>query len=179
VDSSVRRYFEQNVRILLTHLPEGPPSVIHDTLEKGFQSGVGKGIIKIADSWREIASWVGADPQVLIGTISRYNETCRQGYDPDFVKDPQYLLPLIEPPFYAVRDLAVQLDTIGGIRIDGQMRATDRKDCVIPGLYAAGAVTSGWESEIYCSELSASAFGFAVNSGRIAGANAAAYLASR
>ena len=121
----------------------------------------------------------GSAPAVhaLIETIARYNEFCRQGYDADFVKDRQYLLPLTEPPFYAVRDLAVQLDTIGGIRIDDKMRVLDRNDRAIPGLYAAGVVTSGWESEIYCSELSASAFGFAVNSGRIAAENTAAYLA--
>jgi fumarate reductase flavoprotein subunit len=59
------------------------------------------------------------------------------------------------------------------------MQVLDPNDQAIPGLFAAGVVTSGWESEIYCSELSASAFGFAVNSGRIAGENAAAYLASR
>ena len=39
------------------------------------------------------------------------------------------------------------------------------------GLYAAGVVTSGWQSNIYCGALSAGAFGYAVNSGRIAGEN--------
>jgi fumarate reductase flavoprotein subunit len=178
VDASVRRYFEQNARSLLTRVPEGPPSIIHDTLEKGFQNGVKKGTIQIASDWEKIASWIGAEPQAMIETITRYNQFCRQGYDADFVKDGQYLLPLTDPPFYAIRNLAVRLDTIGGIRIDGKMQVLDRNDCAIPGLYAAGVVTSGWESEIYCSELSASAFGFAVNSGRIAGENVAEYLAS-
>jgi hypothetical protein len=41
----------------------------------------------------------------------------------------------------------------------------------IPGLYAAGVVTSRWQSNIYCGALSAGAFGYAVNSGRIAGEN--------
>jgi fumarate reductase flavoprotein subunit len=176
-DSSVRRYFEQNIHLLRTHTPEDSPSIIHETLEKGFRNGVRKDTIKIAGDWEEIASWIGADSHALIETIARYNEFCRQGYDADFVKDRQYLLPLTDPPFYAVRDLAVQLDTIGGIRIDDKMRVMDRHDRAIPGLYAAGVVTSGWESEIYCSELSASAFGFAINSGRIAAENAAAYLA--
>jgi fumarate reductase flavoprotein subunit len=179
LDSSVRSYFENNIRKLIAHVREDSPAVIHDTLEKGFQAGAVKGNMKIADNWEEIAAWIGADSHELTGTIAHYNESCRQGYDADFVKDRRYLLPLTEPPFYAVRDLAVQLDTIGGIRINGQMQVLDPNDQAIPGLFAAGVVTSGWESEIYCSELSASAFGFAVNSGRIAGENAAAYLASR
>jgi fumarate reductase flavoprotein subunit len=178
VDSSVRRYFEQNIRSLTTHIRENSPSIIHDTLEKGLQDGAKKGTIKIAGDWPEIASWIGAGSRALTETIARYNEFCRQGYDADFVKDRQYLLPLVEPPFYAIRDLVVQLDTIGGIRIDDKMRVLDRRNQAIPGLYAAGAVTSGWESEIYCSELSASAFGFAINSGRIAAENIAGYLAS-
>ena len=153
--------------------------VIHNTLEKGFLDGAGTGHIKIADTWEEIAGWIGADSHELIGTVSRYNEFCRQGYDADFVKDPRYLLPLTDPPFYAIRDQVVWLDTIGGIRINGRMQVLDWNDRAIPGLFAAGVVTSGWESEIYCSELSASAFGFAINSGRIAGENAAAYLSSR
>jgi fumarate reductase flavoprotein subunit len=69
--------------------------------------------------------------------------------------------------------MAVLLDTIGGIRINERMEVLDNQGITIPGLYAAGVTTSGWESETYCSELSASAFGFAINSGRIAGENAA------
>ena len=46
----------------------------------------------------------------------------------------------------------------------------------MPGLYAVGAGAGGWESDTYCLELSGSAFGFALNSGRIAGENAADYV---
>jgi fumarate reductase flavoprotein subunit len=177
LDGSLRRYFEENIGRLTNRRMGDAPSVIHDTLEKGFSQGVSQGTIKMAASWAEIAAWIGAESEVLTATIRRYNEFARQGQDADFVKDRQFLLPLTEPPFYAVRDLVVQLDTIGGIRIDEKMRVMDPRDQAIAGLLAAGVVTSGWESEIYCSELSASAFGFSVNSGRIAAETAAAYLA--
>ena len=68
------------------------------------------------------------------------------------------------------------LDTIGGIRINERMEVLDIQDKPIRGLYAAGVATSGWEAETYCSDLSGSAFGFAINSGRIAGENAAAFI---
>ena len=52
----------------------------------------------------------------------------------------------------------------------------DKKDDPIPELYAAGADTGGWESDIYCALLSGSAFGFAMNSGRIAAENVSHYI---
>ncbi|MFC1942942.1 hypothetical protein ACFLWU_07020 [Chloroflexota bacterium] len=53
------------------------------------------------------------------------------------------------------------------------MEVLDHEDNSIPGLYATGIDAGGWESDSYCSFLSGSAFGFAINSGRIAGENAA------
>ena len=67
------------------------------------------------------------------------------------------------------------LGTIGGIKINHHMEVLNRQDDPIPGLYAVGAGTGGWESDTYCLELSGSAFGFALNSGRIAGENAVLY----
>ena len=128
--------------------------------------------IKISDSWDEIANWIGADPKVLKATIDEYNSFCDQGYDEIFAKERRYLLPLRSAPYYALRGMPVFLDTLGGIRINENMEVLDNQDNPIPGLYAAGVTTSGWESETYCGDLSGSAFGFAINSGRIAGENA-------
>ncbi len=179
MDSSIRRYFEVHGNKL--RRPDGKNSLlaVREEMEKGIRDGAVKRTIKIANNWEEIASWIGIDGKTLKETISRYNGFCRQGHDTDFLKEKEYLLPLIEPPFYAVKTIAALLDTIGGIVIDGKMRVLDKEGKAIPGLYAAGVVTSGWESEIYCSELSASAFGFAINSGRIAAESAADYLARK
>jgi len=141
-------------------------------LEKELKVESDKDRVKRSDTWDEIAEWIGADPEDLRETIERYNSSCNQGYDESFAKERRYLLPLTNPPYYAIRGLSVLLDTIGGIKINERMEVLDNQDHSIPGLYAAGVVTSGWESETYCSTLSASAFGFAINSGRIAGENA-------
>ena len=148
-------------------------------LQAALKAEAVKGRVKIAGSWDEMADWIGADVQVLKTTVARYNDGCACGYDEDYAKERRYLSPLKSPPYYAIRGLAVILDTIGGIRINEHMEVLDRQNRVIPGLYAAGVVTSGWESEIYCSDLSASAFGFAINSGRIAGENALKFAAAR
>jgi fumarate reductase flavoprotein subunit len=147
-------------------------------LEEALKTEATKGSVKIAGSWGEMAAWIGADTGVLKATVVRYNDLCARGYDEDFAKERRYLVPLTDPPYYAIRGLVVILDTIGGIRINERTEVLDRENRTIPGLYAAGVVTSGWESEIYCSDLSASAFGFAINSGRIAGENALKYSSS-
>ena len=141
-------------------------------LEEALWREADKGRVRISDSWDDMAGWIGADPEELKDTIEQYNSFCEQGNDKEFAKNRQYLLALNRAPLYAIKGMAVLLDTIGGIRINEVMQVLDDRNEPIPGLYAAGVVTSGWESETYCSELSASAFGFAVNSGRIAGENA-------
>jgi fumarate reductase flavoprotein subunit len=146
-------------------------------LKKALQRESNKDRVKISNSWDGIAEWIGADPQVLNGTIAQYNAFCRQGYDEHFAKERRYLIPLYNEPFYAIRGLPVLLDTIGGIKINERMEVLNTQNKIIPGLYAAGVATSGWESETYCSALSASAFGFAINSGRIAGENAMRFSA--
>jgi fumarate reductase flavoprotein subunit len=148
-------------------------------IEAALKVEAEKGRVKIAGSWDEMADWIGADAEALEATVARYNDCCARGYDEDYAKERRYLVSLKSPPYYAIRGQAVILDTIGGIRINENMEVLDRQNRVIPGLYAAGVVTSGWESEIYCSDLSASAFGFAMNSGRIAGENAFRFAATR
>lgn len=162
LDATIRKKFEEKM----------------PGLKNALQEEADKDRVKISDSWNEIAKWIGAAPEILKNTITQYNAFCKQGYDKGFAKERRYLLPLRKAPYYAIRGLSVLLDTIGGIKINERMEVLDSQNDPIPGLYAAGVTTSGWESQIYCSALSASAFGFAVNSGRIAGKNAAALTVS-
>jgi fumarate reductase flavoprotein subunit len=57
------------------------------------------------------------------------------------------------------------------------MRVIDTGDEPIPGLYAAGVTTGGWEAETYDYKLTGHLVGFAINSGRIAGESVVEYLA--
>lgn len=166
LDSRIRDHCEKNGFAFGRRGESGPG------LEKALQSETTKGGVKISGSWREIADWIGANYKTLKKTITEYNLYCVKGHDDAFAKEPDYLLPLESPPFYAVKAMAALLDTVGGIRINAHMEVLDNQNKPVPGLYAAGVVTSGWESEVYCSELSASAFGFTITSGRIAAENA-------
>jgi fumarate reductase flavoprotein subunit len=124
--------------------------------------------------WEEIAGWIGAPPDELRGTVAEYNRFCAHGYDSDFAKDRRWLRPLADPPFHAIRFGPMIIDTAGPVRVDERMRCLGTDYLPVPGLYAAGSLASGWLGTDYCGQhLFGMALGFAVNSGRIAGREAA------
>jgi fumarate reductase flavoprotein subunit len=148
-------------------------------LGKMLQSEEGKGGVKIADSWEEISRWIGAVPKVLRNTVTEYNSFCDQEHDKMFAKDQRYLMPLLTPPYYALKCYQSFFGTMGGIKINHHMEVLNHQGNPIPGLYAAGSDTGGWVSDTYSLILPGTTFGFAINSGRIAGENAAQYLLTR
>ena len=156
-----------------------PPEAKLTELGNKLELQANKGKVKIANSWKEIAKWIGAIPKVLKTTIEEYNSFCNQKHDEMFFKEKRFLQPLRTPPYYAVKCYQGVYNTIGGIKINHYMEVLDERDFVIPGLYAAGTDTGGWESRTYCLPLSGNAFGFAINSGRMAGENAVKYLSER
>jgi fumarate reductase flavoprotein subunit len=154
------------------HIAKGVP--LTDLQEVLKQEAV-KGGVAISDSWVEIAAWMQTSPENLQNTIKEYNQCCDQGHDDTFNKEKVYLQPLQTPPFYAIRCFSSCLDTIGGIKINHRMEVLSIEDNPIRGLYAGGNAAGGWEGDTYCMLLPGSACGFAINSGRIAGENAAQY----
>ncbi len=145
-------------------------------LDREFKKQIQKGGAFMSDSLEEVSEWIGAPRHALQQTIEEYNRFCDRRYDEVFVKDPRYLQPLKTPPFYAIRSSGAFLGTMGGIRINYRMEVLDKEGDPVPGLYAAGADTGGWESDTYCAALPGSSFGFALNSGRIAAENAVEYI---
>ena len=145
-------------------------------LKESLESGEKKGTVKISTSWDETAVWIGIKPENLNKTIEEYNVFCDQGHDAVFTKNGKYLEALRTPPYYAIRCYPRFLGTIGGIKINHHMEVVNQEDEPISGLYAAGVDTGGWEADNYNAILSGTTFGFAINSGRIAGENAADHV---
>jgi NADPH-dependent glutamate synthase beta subunit-like oxidoreductase len=133
-------------------------------------------IVKMANTLEEIAEWIGADPTVLKATVEEYNKACDNGYDHLFGKDRKYLMPIQNPPFFAIQANSDFLDTIGGIKVNEHMMALNTGGDPIPGLFAAGVIVGGWQGDTYCVILSGAASGFALTSGRIAAESAIEYL---
>jgi fumarate reductase flavoprotein subunit len=156
-----------------------PPSFKLANLHNEIQAALDHGSKEVfaADSIEELAAQLEIDPAVLRATIDEYNGYCAQGHDTLFAKDARYLRPLVGPKFYAVRARTVFLGTMGGIKVTGKLEVLDKKDNVIPGLYAGGFDAGGMYGDSYPIKSSSGlASSFALNSGRIAGKNALKYL---
>jgi fumarate reductase flavoprotein subunit len=146
-----------------------------DVAEKDLPWQAKNGKAKISNSLTDIAKWMGADPQELQATIDEYNDGCDKGYDEVFAKDKKFLLPVRTPPYYAVRCYINALVTHGGIKVSHKMQVLDKEDNSITGLYAAGVEAASADYDTY-GPVPAHGYGFAVNSGRIAGESAADFL---
>lgn len=136
-------------------------------------------LVKVADTLEEIAGWMGAPPETLRETVEQYNNSCDRGYDELFVKDPYYLRPIRKSPYYAIRCSVGYHDTMGGVRVTESMQVRNVNDEIIPGLYTVGALADGWEPDVYNWNLCSFAFGFSINSGRIAGEKAAEVICGK
>jgi fumarate reductase flavoprotein subunit len=148
---------------------------LQEVLQRRASEGEGS-LVKVADSWEEIARWIGADPRVLKAEIKEYNSYCDHGYDAIFIKERRFLQPLRTPPYYAIRGITSLGGTTGGIKVNERMEVLDTKYDVIPGLYAAGVIADGWQGQTPCGEGAGGPLTFAMNSGRIAGESAAEYV---
>jgi fumarate reductase flavoprotein subunit len=176
-DESIKQGFVEEglIKAVDSHYPV---STRMTDLDDHLRKEVHDGTVVISRSWDEIASWIGAEREVLKRTVNEYNAHCEQRQDDLFYKDRRYLQPLSAPPFYALRCRQAFHGTIGGIKINHRMEVLDERDTPIPGLFAMGNDTGGWVSDTYCFVLTGTALAFALNSGRIAGENAAAFASN-
>lgn len=135
-------------------------------------------IVEAGETIEELERDAGFPEGTLTATMAVYNVFAARGEDPLFHKSPDYLQPLVTPP-YALLDFSVDSGvmytafTFGGLdtRVTGEVvNATGH---VISGLYAAGRTAAGVprSGEGYCSGMS---IGDATFSGRQAGRAAAA-----
>jgi len=176
-DSIIQRLLEKGIDrgIAMENPPGTRPVDFHKELNIALEKGTTE--LFVADSIKELAEKIGVDPAVLKATVEEYNGFCEKGHDDLFAKDPKYLRPLKGPKFYAVKARTVFLGTLGGIKINHKAEVVDKKEKVIPGLYAVGFDAGGmWGDSYSIRNSSGASAGFAVNSGRIAGRNALRYI---
>ena len=132
------------------------------------------GRAKICQTLAEAAEFIGCDEQTLQATVDHYNLCCARGYDDEFLKAKEYLVPVRQQPYYVMMGMSGIDTCLGGLKIDNRQRVLDTQGRHIPGLYAAGVMCSGWFNDNYCffgSEMS-----FTIYSGRTSGQEAAGYL---
>lgn len=99
---------------------------------------------KKRDTIAQLAEAIGAPAEALEATIKRYNELCEKGFDEDYFKPSEYLVPFSKGPYYAVFGGAVSDGAFGGVKVNYRAEALNSSGEAVPGLYAAGDNCTGW-----------------------------------
>ncbi len=123
-----------------------------------------EGVVKRANTIAELAEKIGVPAEALEATVERFNGFAKTGVDEDFhrgesaydkyysdptVKPNCSLAPIAKGPFYAVTIVPGDLGTKGGLVTDERARVLREDGSVIPGLYAAGNVSSAVMGNTY------------------------------
>lgn len=123
------------------------------------------------DSLEALAADMGVDTNTLCATVARYNELCNAQEDVDFGKDASYLKAIDDGVYYAVKEYNMTRGNYGGIVTNENAEVVDSDGNAIPGLYAAGIISSGaFFGDYY---PGGEALGVGAHMGFIAGRNAA------
>ncbi|MBW1976513.1 MAG: FAD-dependent oxidoreductase [Deltaproteobacteria bacterium] len=176
-DENTKKHMEtvgfDNISVVFPFMKiENMDVAIKNALDQGFRE------IYVADSLEELAKKTGIDASGLHRTVDEYNECCEKGYDNLFNKNHRYLRPVKVPKFYAAKHFPSAYGSLGGIKINHRTEVLDKEWKVIPGLYAVGTDACTIYGDSYVFILPGNTMGFALNSGRIAGENAAEYVRS-
>jgi 3-oxosteroid 1-dehydrogenase len=122
------------------------------------------GVVVRAGSLAALAERIAVPADALEQTVERFNGFARTGVDEDFHRgesayDKYYSDPRVTPncslhtidqaPFYAVKIVPGDLGTKGGLVTDEHARVLRPDGSVIPGLYAAGNVSSAVMGNTY------------------------------
>ncbi|MCF8543651.1 MAG: FAD-dependent oxidoreductase [Candidatus Nanopelagicales bacterium] len=138
---------------------------------------VKEGKVHVADSVGQLAASIGVPAKHLQATIDRTNELHELNEDIDYLKDPKFLEPITDGPFYGVEVRpATCCFTACGLRIDREGQVLDSAGRPIAGLFAAGEVAGGVIGPRYVG--SGNSYGNCVTMGRVAGQSAASVSAS-
>ena len=133
-----------------------------ENAETHLQQAIDEGWGCKAGTLAELAEKFSLD--ALEATVERYNGFCEAGVDSDFGKDAPFLKPVKTAPFYAFEYVPSAWGTNGGAKVDSHLRAMDKENNPIPGLYVAGVDQGSAYSVPYYTNPGASV-GLALGSG--------------
>ena len=122
-----------------------------------------------ADTLEELAELIGVDKDAFVKTIDAYNLAYDTGIDEEWGTDASVLLPIKEPPFYAVEEMNVTMCTAGGLTIDEYSRVLDGSYNPIEGLYAIGNCSGSMFDGYYPHHIQAVSHGRCITFGYLVG----------
>ena len=174
-DSKLLKKYKKKGPDIVSHVH---PHDLYDHFDEQWERDLADGYEPItqADTLEELAQKAGIDPEGLAAQVEEYNEMCEAGFDEIFEKDRHYMQPIAKAPFYCCRQNVGAYGSLGGVKINHRTQAMTQEAKVIPGLYCVGTDACNIFGDSYPFILAGNTMGFCLNSGRIAGENAAAEL---
>lgn len=132
------------------------------------------GVLFSADTVEELAGKIGVPVENLVRTIRDYNTAAETGMDWDCFKPADWLTPMNEAPYYAVKASLGTDGAFGGVEIDEHMRAKAAGGGLVDGLYVVGDLASGrFLNMAGIKKQIINDMSFALSSGYLAGTHAA------
>ncbi|MDF2999898.1 MAG: fumarate reductase/succinate dehydrogenase flavoprotein [Bacillota bacterium] len=175
-DKTMKKYEENGLDLINVVTSSMDMSYFNQEMEEAIKNG--SDVFFMAETIEELAEKTGIDQEGLAETLKNYNEACKAGGDKEFNKNPRYMVPLDGSKYYALKFAPSAYGSLGGIRINDKTQVITDQFAVIPGLFAAGTDANSVCNPDYVFVLPGNTLGFAVNSGRMAGRNAVAYIKS-
>lgn len=136
-----------------------------------FQQAEAAGAVLSAAGWPELAALMRVPAEALSATMAEVDWSKLGAADPfgrDFTG-----VPLLQPPFLAVRVTGALFHTQGGLVIDGAARVLREDGTALPNLFAAGGAAAGLSGSRAAGYLSGNGLLSAVALGSLAGRAAA------
>ena len=174
-DSKLLKKYKKHGPDIVSHVH---PHDLFDNFDEQWNRDIADGYEPVtqADTLEELAEKAGIDVAGFMEQIEEYNDMCEAGYDEVFEKDRSYMQPIEKGPFYCCRQSVGAYGSLGGVKINHKTQVLTQDAKVIPGLYCVGTDACNIFGDSYPFILSGNTMGFCLNSGRIAGENAAAEL---
>lgn len=171
-DSKMLKRWKKHGPDIVSHIH---PHDLYDGFDEQWERDLAAGYEPIcqADTLEELAEKAGIDVEGFLEQVDEYNADCDAGFDEIFEKDRHYMMPLEKGPFYCCKQYCGAYGSLGGILIDYKTRVMTPDYQVIPGLFSAGTDACNIFGDSYPFILAGNTMGFCLNSGRIAGENAA------
>ncbi|MDS0526318.1 FAD-dependent oxidoreductase [Clostridium sp. SHJSY1] len=174
-DSKMLKKYKKKGPEIVSHVH---PHDLFDQFDEQWERDIEAGYEPISqgETIEELAENAGIDVAGLVAQVEEYNDMCDEGFDELFEKDRRYMNPIKKGPFYCCRQNVGAYGSLGGILINHKTEVMAQDYKVIPGLYAVGTDACNIFGDSYPFTLPGNTMGFCLNSGRIAGENAAAKL---
>ena len=119
-------------------LDQAPPVVEHWTKEQVVKAFGAAHWFHQGQSLSTLAASTGIDAKGLADTVELYNYGIEAGHD--LFGREHCPLPIVKPPFYAIRAQGCAITGAAGLAVDNELRVIRKDGSVIRGLYAAGEI---------------------------------------